>query len=68
MKASEIVDDVLMFLENNKRKAVDSLFNGDEAYKKTWMDRDVVKFWQHLDLGNREALVKMAIAHYAQYR
>jgi len=62
------VDKVISFLENNKRQAVNRLFPGDgrDGYREEWMGRSTVKFWQHLDTGNRAELVEMAIEHYAE--
>ncbi len=68
-KVSQIANDtdsVLRFLDNHKSQAVTRLFHTATAgYRSEWLARDVLAFWYHLDIANRNALVRMAIAHYS---
>lgn len=66
---AEVVENVLMYLENHKQEVVERLFPGQNrtGYHQEWLERDTVKFWQHLDAGNRDELVKMANEHYEPF-
>lgn len=58
-------DLVLNYMANHRVTAVDALFPDAAAdYREEWLKRDVMKFWAHLDLGNRRRLIDLAIEHY----
>ena len=60
-----IIDLVLNYLSNHKREAVEGLFGeATDDYQAEWLDRDVLKFWSHLDLGNRRKVIKLAVEYY----
>ncbi len=67
---SKVTDAVISFLENNKQQAVNRLFPGEnrDGYHQEWLKRDTVKFWQHLDSGNRAELIEMAVEHYDVFK
>jgi len=61
-----VIDRVLLYLVNNKRKAIEHLFKGaSEDYLDEWRGRNPVDFWFHLDLNFRRMLVKIAVQNYA---
>lgn len=61
------VNDVMMYLCNRKRTAVDALFaEACEDYKAEWLARDPARFWCALDLANRRRLVQRAVDFYAR--
>ncbi len=65
-KLANKVDDVFRFIDGSKFEIIERLFlNTSEGYKSEWYNRDVFGFWCHLDFGNRNAVVEMAIEHYS---
>ena len=65
LSLDRIIDLVLNYLANHRESAIQNLFGeACESYRDEWRDRDVLKFWSHLDLGNRRQLIKLAVTYY----
>ena len=65
LRLDRIIDLVLNYLANHRPAAVAALFGeATDDYQSEWMQRDVLKFWSHLDLGNRRRLIVLAVEHY----
>ncbi len=64
-KEIETIDLVIRYIESNRETAITRLFPGaTEDYKQEWRDRNLFKFWTHLDSHNQHRVVLLALEHY----
>lgn len=65
MSKIDTVTQTLAYIEHNRAALVDVLFReASPEYKREWLERSTVAFWQHLDIGNRRWTIELAESFY----
>ena len=62
---AESFDRLILYIDNHKCEIVERLFgHATPGYQKEWLDRDVFRFWCHLDTANRHRVVRLCKEYY----